>query len=704
MFHFGLYKEGLKKSTFVSALFIALMMLGAIAVPIAQITGQMNAVRHGWATGRLLVEGLGLNVFLVLALIAFAPILTLYLFSFLNRRNSSDFYHSIPHRRETLYISYLAAVLTWVLGGIWLCAGVSLLIYAFASTYIILNLTSILLVTLGLSVGSILVIGATLIAMSLTGSSFSNIVTALLIIFLPRTIIYTFIELVVSTARVVSAESFGFIGNWAYNIPFGFVFSSLTGLYSFDDILIQGILYTAVLGLIYLGLGLWLFRIRKSETAQSPATNKIAQTAIRVALAFVVCIPAVAIITEGSHGHLDLLPILILYAIAVLVYFAYELITTKKLSHVTRALPGLGILLLVNILFITGVNVTQNAILGRQFQVDQIASVRIQNLSGMRSGDLSYEDHRARLVSIEDSKLTEILLEALARDVDALRGRDHNFWNEVRLTSTFLFETRSGGNVQRTIRLTEAHFAAIMQRLNEHEAYRTAQLTLPERPVDISIETALSQEALWDIYDTLRAEVLELDCFSWNMAGGIMFTTPASPWTVSVGESAPAFAADDTITHFGTLRVWGFIGHESYANTYSITSLTPRTADRFVYHINAASFADVEQALEGALAMDDTIWIHVQGLNTPYAVSHHLLDSPHDPELIEALLEAVRAQRNTAIDKNALLYSVRISGHFADRDGGWVEALFFFNAEDEALLEQLVHLTSVRHGHGWHDW
>ena len=44
-----------------------------------------------------------------------SPVFILLIFSYLNRRSESDFYHAIPYTRVCVYTSFVAAAMTWVL-------------------------------------------------------------------------------------------------------------------------------------------------------------------------------------------------------------------------------------------------------------------------------------------------------------------------------------------------------------------------------------------------------------------------------------------------------------------------------------------------------------------------------------------------------------------------------------------------------------
>lgn len=50
---------------------------------------------------------------LLIVVLVITPILALYAWSFLNKRSTSDFYHSLPYKRKALFISKFAAVTFW---------------------------------------------------------------------------------------------------------------------------------------------------------------------------------------------------------------------------------------------------------------------------------------------------------------------------------------------------------------------------------------------------------------------------------------------------------------------------------------------------------------------------------------------------------------------------------------------------------------
>jgi len=668
----------------VAALFIAVMMLGAILTPVGEISWVRESIARGLTSQPAFIRGLDQNWTLVLAMVAFAPVLTFYLFSFLNKRNSSDFYHSIPHRRETIFLSFAAAVLTWVVGGIWLCTGVSLAIFAIGSAYVTVLWSSVLFATLGLTVGCLLVVAAALMAMSITGGTFANIITTGLILFFPRTIILVFTSIVTFTAPVMSVDSFGFFGSGFYHIPFGMLvspFISLLGPTGQGVGFETGIIYTAVLALLYFGAALFLFKRRKSETAQNPAPNRIVQTAIRVAGAFLLCLPAIGFIIEWlTTPRGEPMAVVTFYVIALIGYFAYELITTRKLSNIVKALPGLGILLLLNIAFIGGIMATQHVVLNRSIEPSQIRSVRV--LFFQEQWGMSYEWHRVRELAIQDEALAEAFANALARNVRTIRQSSNNV-PEGRQNSAVVFETAFGRQMQRNIRLTDTEVSNIRRILDQNEAYIAARLTLPENPAELWSGN-LSEGAVWEIYAVLREEVRGLDLEEWRrMSQGGRSSCHCCP---PVGGRVP-----DDVVHYGDISVSGFIGRETYFSTYPITSITPRAADLFIRHSNAESFEDVERVLEHVLGGGSANWLHINSHGLHNDQRYNLSSNPdrRERDVIGAVLEEVQAQGNRPVDRDRVYYSLNASVVLDDRQV--VQVNFFFHSD---ILESVL---------GWND-
>jgi len=257
-------------------------------------------------------------------------------------------------------------------------------------------------------------------------------------------------------------------------------------------------------------------------------------------------------------------------------------------------------------------------------------------------------------VKIQDEELTSILLNYLAGNIAHVRNER---WVSHDRHTTVLFETTSGQIVRRNFFLSNNSFLEIIRILNQHEEYATALLTLPENPAVIwqgGWSAMLSEEALWDVYKTLREEILSFDLISWQLdhrqGRGI---------------------------RYGSIGVEGTLGRHTYRSWYDITRLTPRTADVFIKHTNAQGFENIERTLEravrtgiplmGGITISEYRTVN-RGFNAHYI----------GPDIIKILLDAIHEQKDTPVNRDLLHYSIII-----EHEGRY---RFFFNSDSFELL------------------
>ena len=110
LFSFSLMWEGFRQCQMIGIFALVLVVLGAVLTPAGYA---INAAGDPYFI-RQVLKVYAVNPVLFLAAPA-APLMTLVLFHFLNSRAASDLYHALPHKRITLYLSYAASILAWVL-------------------------------------------------------------------------------------------------------------------------------------------------------------------------------------------------------------------------------------------------------------------------------------------------------------------------------------------------------------------------------------------------------------------------------------------------------------------------------------------------------------------------------------------------------------------------------------------------------------
>ena len=122
---------------------------------------------------------------LVLTFVFVTPVLMLMAFSYNNKRNSSDFYNSLPYTRLNMYLTKLSAVFTWQVI-VYVCAVVGIVFsIAVYKKYFVYSVSTITWIIIGTFICNLLCGAVIALACSLTGSLMSNICLTGIILFIP---------------------------------------------------------------------------------------------------------------------------------------------------------------------------------------------------------------------------------------------------------------------------------------------------------------------------------------------------------------------------------------------------------------------------------------------------------------------------------------------------------------------------------------
>ncbi|MCI6686291.1 MAG: hypothetical protein MR484_07345, partial [Ruminococcus sp.] len=107
-FSVGLYIEGLRQLRIVGILGAILLFCSSAIITISNALSTQRQMELYQDSSIVLASLSALEVapLLLLLFSVFAPVMTLWLFHFMNKRNSSDFLFAIPQTRMALYCSY----------------------------------------------------------------------------------------------------------------------------------------------------------------------------------------------------------------------------------------------------------------------------------------------------------------------------------------------------------------------------------------------------------------------------------------------------------------------------------------------------------------------------------------------------------------------------------------------------------------------
>jgi ABC-2 type transport system permease protein len=183
IFSFRLYKDAIRQLRIIGLTATVLLTLEAVIIPIGYYLSYKSNLKYNMNYSASIVSFMEVHPLVVLSFIILAPLLTLYLFSFLNKRNSSDFYHSIPHSRTCLFLSYFSSIVTWIIIVMGISSIVSLIMSEALRESFILNMATVPLTLFNIFAGSLFVAACIAVAMCITGTTFNNIIVSGMIIF-----------------------------------------------------------------------------------------------------------------------------------------------------------------------------------------------------------------------------------------------------------------------------------------------------------------------------------------------------------------------------------------------------------------------------------------------------------------------------------------------------------------------------------------
>ena len=523
---FQLFRESFRQLQVPGWLFFAIFSLEAILLP---LQGALTAQDHQSVT---VVSGLQSHWILLATYILVAPTLTITMFSFLNRRSASDFYHALPYTRSCIFISFFTAIVVWMAFIVFGTGAVSMLMYTIFSRYFTLSYLGSFVFQLQCFVAGLLVAAVFALSMSITGTIFTNLVIAALILFFPRILITGIAQTVNNLLPMLSNDLPGLL-NPAYNLVFSGIgiFSLLFGTSFFlggeYDLEMQlwSVLYTFLLAVIYGVLGCWLFRIRKSEAAAASAPSNRIQSIFRITLTMAFCTAVCSILFSelyrGNSYKIEWFPFVILYTIALVIYCTYELITTRKWRKVFHALSQIWIVVVLNLALLGAMFGFCQAELAYKPVARRISSVSFGESTGISNYRITFSEYTnivKKDLLIEDPAVLEIVSQQLSAYVEAYRNDHATFFRSFEDCSLYPFRIHTGAITRtRHIPLTKEQYDVVLTAMRNNAEVRSLWTTLPSAIRNTFSLNGLntSQQNLQTLYDLLREEIKNIDFQKW---------------------------------------------------------------------------------------------------------------------------------------------------------------------------------------------
>lgn len=538
IFSLKLYLEGLRQTKLVGIVSFIILTIQAIAIPVGNAIDKISYDYSGGARG---VDFNELNPLLYAVIYIVAPLLALSLFNFLNKRKSSDFYHSIADTRICLFLSYYAAICTWIIGICTLTTLIGVIANSIFPQFFTLNSVNIWLTTLNILAASLYSGAAVTLAMTLTGTLVTNIAVSGLILILPDYLTFMFKEMVMSNIPIAPRN-----GSFGDALPVGFNFLSVDFEISFTNI--SNAIYTIVLALIIAAIALVIFKFRKSESAGYPALNKYLQAAIRITFCMVVCIFAcggIFVLSTGlaRFGGSDIFALVMIYITALIVYFLYEIITTRKFKTAFRTVPALLIVVVLNIACVFGMSSMYDSYLDFEPTASEIEYITVDQSDEYVYDISSYLEMKCSKIKLKDAHIKEIISGVLSENIQKIHS-DRFYENfSSRITVTICVD---GIEHQRYLILSEENLNTILSGLKDSNEYKETFCTLPDAS-SVSIDTYDMSKSISDseaerMYSLMRKEVAELSFEDWYMlAYGNTTSNAISDFNVTIIDGAKTY-------------------------------------------------------------------------------------------------------------------------------------------------------------------
>ena len=621
LIHRGFYREMLRQlrtkglvSTFILA-GINLIVFAAIAVR-DPLTAAMSHVD-------VRLMALPMLVFLYVM----CPIMVFGAYRFLIRRVQSDFYHAIPLSRVQLYASATAAIFTWLFLALFSFAAVFAVLFAIFG--LPFNYLLYLCVFVNMLIAAIEIVGAFSLGSALSGTRFVAFFSSVVILFLPRALLAAFAILIeVDTGVSTPFSALPFFLNPAFNIAATPIHSLI---YKADFANGWAMLYSFAYACGLLLLGGIAFRRRKSEAADIPYSSKILQTITRATfglpqLASIVILFNLYVRYGGGEQvgqfftDTILLPMMVTSVFFSFIFYClYELISSKKMKSVLKAMPFYGLtvltaLLLIFVPAIIGRNHTPSAL-----NRDSIRSYRFSHESSLTlpsgaGGVETYPNYVLHTYDFTD-EAGKSRLKAASTDSDFLPD----------FTDGDLVLVRDGGLLPRVAEMRD-NYNPIYDLSNADPAFVERYYAFPEGQIWYQCEGLSNKEAK-EVGRLFREDYEKLT----NEQKASLMRTPVYNTNLSCSLM---------------IRLYGCKGTDNYTMSYQLNELTPNATQYYLSVLNDRYGEQTKRALA-----DSAQWLETKtgiGGGTQFLISDipvYLYDfsgynSREMKEILKALSEA----------------------------------------------------------------
>ncbi len=675
IFNLRLFIEGLKRLRVISLATAILSIAASALIPICTMIENQRDMYDGKFPEFDVFYAIGCIP--AACVILLAPFFFKTLFSFLQKRKDSDFFHSIPYTRTCVYISFISAALV----SIWAIQLASSLVSGILWSVVPgaqLDMGAYIATQLTYLLASAMLSAFMMLALTVSGTSGSCMILFVLFAGITRLICLIF---------GVALDDINFLdGNYlvesSFLSPFRFYpLSILWSMFNERDaafylfrptVIVYSLIATAVL-FAFAG---FLYNRRHSEMAGNPAPGTRTQTFFRV----LITLPLALLLTTGFlvTDYLEVSAGLVLAVATLLVYFLYELITTKRAKNMLKAAPGLGLVLAACVAFAIGFGATKAFILYENIDADEIDSVQI---SGNFLSGGTYQSAKSDLSYLDNEKIIEIVADCYE---DTQRS---NFDHDYIYTSTekTVIRLKSGRKLHRYVRYTDGAIDSIKTILQNEENLMDVYYELPPEAYINQIWLYSNKEFRFSGSVLFNRKIHEIyEVFADEFAS---LTKEQKDRVIAPHDNRPGYnkyqeQENDLILCFsGEMQSTNdYYSYRSFTNDYLLTEDLPKTVNAIfaifedmtastVAYYNYNAQAALIAASEQIHLLDDGERLNWSITIRP-AIPNELLPKPIDttvrtsPGALDEVLKLLEQNRNT--DNDGVTPRYLISIHYND--------------------------------------
>lgn len=533
---------------------------------------------------------------MLIMLYVFVPVMVFGAYRWLNKRVESDFYHAIPLTRTQIYATTSAAIFLWLL----IALGSYAVVHAILRTAfgLPINYLLFLCVFVNMLIALIEITAAFSIGLSLCGRGFTAFFQSIAVLFLPRVILTVF--------WILTEVDSGF------TLPFSMILPFFNPEYNIAATpihsLIYGINYANPLAMLWslaysvglLALGCAAFNKRKSELAEIPYASKALQAATRVMFGMPQLMAITVILNvwmrygweEEEFMPREILIPLVLTSIlfSFIFYCLYELISSRKMKKVVKAMPGYVFCLALSAFFIFVPFWIGNMRTLKPINAEEIKSFKISDESTILipsnvSGSETWTDYVLYHHTFSDTHANALIaLQSKEDSSEQQKGDEVNFTDMQRII------VNKGGLFKKMVNLpsysgmlkTKDKLLRICKNdaafKDELVAYPKGQITYYANGLTLAEAREVGRLFRAD-YEKLSDEE-RLSLFISNNA------------MIEVNDAATVSPVNIRIALFGSY------GTENYTVTYPINELTPNAAKTMLGFLNARNEKKVREELK----------------------------------------------------------------------------------------------------------